>query len=76
MKTQLASVIQCCRAAIISNLGVLVARQIAGGGSIPCWSASKPQDPKPAERQRTRAKKKNSDYLQLECRFVSGRHEI
>ena len=49
--------------------GVLVAQlvgrrswrrwQIAGGGSIPCWSASKPQDRGPAERQRARAKKKN-----------------
>ena len=31
--------------------------QTAGGGSIPCWSASKTQDRRPAERQRARKKK-------------------
>ena len=50
-----------------SSLGVLVAQlvgrrfwrrwQTADGGSIPCWSASKPQDRRPGERQRARAKK-------------------
>ena len=31
--------------------------QTAGGGSIPCWSASKTQDRRLAERQRARTKK-------------------
>ena len=30
------------------------------GGSIPCWSASKLQDRRPAEKQRARGKKKRA----------------
>ena len=37
--------------------------QIAGGGSIPRWSASKTQDRRPAERQRARTKKNVSFFL-------------